>query len=141
MSCILLLGSHRSATAFLLPLLRGVGYTVVESDASAESLQEILATTVVSLVITDVSSPTSSFEAAVKLQSEIPHLKILFLSGHTHDRWHGPEKLAKLNPASYYMLTKPYTWATIQIAIKNLRGHTAAKVLRAGSLPARGYQL
>jgi CheY-like chemotaxis protein len=134
MSCILLLESHRSATAFLLPLLRGAGYTVVESDASPESLQEVVSTTVVSLVIADVSTPTSCFEAAVKLQSQIPHLKILFLSGHTHDRWHGPEKLAKLNPASYYMLTKPFTWATIQIAINNLCGHKAAKVLRAGSL-------
>jgi CheY-like chemotaxis protein len=104
--------------AYTVGILRELGYRVMEAHDGSTALKLLeRADPVIALLLTDVVMPTMSgsqlADAAKALQ---PGLGVLYTSGYTRDAITRDGRLE----AGVDLLTKPFTYATLALKVRDL---------------------
>jgi len=87
-------------------ILRSFGYHVIEMDNAHEALQyAAMNAKGIHLLVSDIIMPgTNGVELHTQLQKKVPHLKVLFMSGHSQ---HVLEDLGFRIPSGHFV-SKPF---------------------------------
>jgi len=117
---LLLVEDDPSVRVVLKEYLEDQGYSVLTADDGEDGLEVARRSdSSVDLVLSDVVMPKmNGVELARALQSEIPEIKVLLISGHTRDRKRVVEE--SLSCASCSFLQKPFTPQTLVTKIREL---------------------
>lgn len=104
---ILVVEDEQAVRKLISGMLRQQGYDVIEASDGDEALRAVeQAPGAVHLLIADLVMPRlGGCELAQRLRLQQPHVKVLYMSGYSHDRLLGQEGL----PAGADFLEKPFT--------------------------------
>jgi two-component system cell cycle sensor histidine kinase/response regulator CckA len=93
---VLVVEDEAAVRLFCCTVLRRFGYQVLEAAGPAEAL-DTLRQAVVGLVLTDITMPGMNGKEMVKRidREQQPDLRVLYMSGHSHNREPGIDLLEK----------------------------------------------
>jgi len=117
---ILLVEDDPSLRTMMAGFLKGLGYSVLEADNGEAALETVKgATHPVELLITDITMPKmSGRDLADRLVALFPELRVLYISGYTHDGVVQTRALV----AGEAFLQKPFALSELSKTIRELIG-------------------
>ena len=115
---ILLVEDEAPVRMFSSRALRNKGYTVLEAKSGEAALDVIANTTeTIDLVITDVVMPRMDGPTLIRhVREQLPHLKVIFISGYTEDAL--ARRIADAENVSF--LPKPFSLAQLAERVKEV---------------------
>jgi two-component system, cell cycle sensor histidine kinase and response regulator CckA len=117
---ILLVEDDSSLRMMMAGFLKGLGYSVVEADNGEAALEVVKdAAYSVELLITDITMPKmSGRDLADRLVTKFPKVRVLYISGYTHD---GAVQTRALGTGEAF-LQKPFALSELSRTIRELMG-------------------
>jgi PAS domain S-box-containing protein len=121
---VVLAEDEESLRVLLARVLAGSGYHVISGRNGAEALEAAHATGGrIDVLLTDVVMPRmNGADLAVKLQSEQPGVKVLFMTGHTEDG----TLLGRFESGEAEIIQKPFTSEALLGQLRRLLGPARA---------------
>jgi PAS domain S-box-containing protein len=102
---ILLVEDQKEVRVFTASALRGLGYTVIEAENSAEALELAGHADVIDILLTDILMPgMAGGELAELIKASDPQIKVLFMSGYT-----AGQSIEQLTQRGFRYIQKPFT--------------------------------
>jgi signal transduction histidine kinase/CheY-like chemotaxis protein len=111
---VLVVEDDEAVLAYSLESMRELGYETIAASDAAEALSILQADQRIDLLFTDVGLPgLNGHELATRAKALRPDLKVLFVSGYTHDIVMHEGRLEK----GVQLLAKPFTHAQLRAKI------------------------